>query len=85
MRREGDAENEEMKMKKQALLIALASALALGAVTAAFAHEAPRVTPNRVYNHYAPYRHYAPYGSGTVYVPGFGNIGAGAGPGEDWK
>jgi hypothetical protein len=35
--REGDATNEEIQMKKQALLIALASALTLGAVTTSFA------------------------------------------------
>jgi hypothetical protein len=40
---EGDAETKEImmtKMKKQALLVALASALALGAVTTSFAQEA---------------------------------------------
>jgi hypothetical protein len=99
-------------MKKQALLIALASASTLGVVTASFAQEAPAANAryyshNRPYHYYAPrryydyapHRYYAPYGSGTeyapsfgkapepspTYVPGFGNIGAGAGPGEDWK
>jgi hypothetical protein len=38
---------------------------------------------NRPYNYYAPYG--PPNEVGTTYVPGFGNIGAGAGPGEDWK
>ena len=40
---------------------------------------------NRPYNYYAPYKYNAPNEVGTTYVPGFGNIGAGAGPGEDWK
>ena len=37
------------------------------------------------YNYKAPSTYYGPNEVGTTYVPGFGNIGAGAGPGEDWK
>jgi uncharacterized low-complexity protein len=66
-----------MTMKKHALLVALASALALGGVTAAFAQEAPSAS----YNGYDQYNNSA---TGQQYVPGYGNTGAGSGPGEDW-
>ncbi len=69
-------------MKKQALLIALASAMALGAVTTSFAQEAPGPRYNGY--GYDQYNNSAPNGTGQQYVPGYGNTGAGAGPGEDW-
>jgi uncharacterized membrane protein len=64
-------------MKKHALLIALASALALGAVSTSFAQEAPRAR-------YYGYDQYNNSATGQQYVPGYGNTGAGSGPGEDW-
>jgi hypothetical protein len=70
-------------MKKQALLIALASGLALGAVTTAFAQESPGVDPNSS-SYYGSnngtFNNSGPNGIGQDYVPGFGNIGAGSGP-----
>jgi hypothetical protein len=66
-------------VKKQALLIALASALALGAVTTSFAQEA--VQRNNGYSY--QYNGSSQYGS-SQYVPGYGNIGAGSGPGGEW-
>jgi hypothetical protein len=61
----------DMKFKKQALLIALTSALALGAVTTSFAQEASRYDNG-------PYSS-TQYGPSN-YVPGYGNTGAGSGP-----
>ena len=63
-------------VKKQALLIALTSALALGAVTTSFAQEAVQNGNNGYYYSQG----YSQYGS-SQYVPGYGNIGAGSGPG----
>jgi uncharacterized membrane protein len=71
----GDAETKEItmtKMKKHAVLIALASTLALGAVTTSFAQEArqygnaQRYTPNGTYSgQYAPnYGNDGGYGNG---------------------
>jgi uncharacterized membrane protein len=62
-------------VKKQALLIALASALAFGAVTTSFAQEA--VQGNNGYRY--QYNGSSQNGS-NEYVPGYGNIGAGSGP-----
>jgi uncharacterized membrane protein len=61
-------------MKRQALLIAIASALAFGAVTTSFAQEAVQ-NGNGSYSQYS-----SQYGS-NQYVPGYGNTGAGSGPG----
>jgi uncharacterized membrane protein len=72
------AKTMEIKMvKKQALLIALASALALGAVTTSFAQEAVRSNNGSYYNGSSQ------YGS-SQYVPGYGNTGAGSGPSGEW-
>jgi hypothetical protein len=80
-----------MKMKKQALLLALTSALALGTATASFAQDGPGAGSPAVQNRngayvpqYAP-NTYAPSGtaSGQEYVPGYGNIGAGSGPSNE--
>jgi uncharacterized membrane protein len=77
--------SKEMMMKKQALLIALASALALGAVGTSFAQEAPAPNSDRFYGNNG-YNYNGSNGSATgqQYVPGYGNTGAGSGPGEDW-
>jgi hypothetical protein len=75
----GDVETKELtmtKMKKQALLIALGSALALGAVTSSFAQEAqqygnaPRYAPNGTYS--------------GQYAPSYGNEGGGNSGGSDY-
>jgi uncharacterized membrane protein len=71
-RGEGDTKTMEINMmKKQALLIALASALAIGAVTTSFAQEATQ-NDNGAYSS-------SQYGPSN-YVPGYGNTGAGSGP-----
>jgi hypothetical protein len=64
---------KEIVMKKQALLITLASALAVGATTTAFAQEAPQ-------NGYGYYQN--GYGNGSQYAPNYGNTGAGQGEGN---
>jgi len=66
-------------VKKQALLIALASALALGAVTTSFAQEAVQSNNGSYYQ----YNGSSQSGS-NQYVPGYGNIGAGSGPSGEW-
>jgi hypothetical protein len=66
-------------VKKHALLIALASALALGAVTTSFAQEAARGNNSSNYR----YDSSSQYGS-SQYVPGYGNTGAGSGPSGEW-
>jgi hypothetical protein len=71
-----------MKMKKQALLVAFASAVALAGVTSSFAQEPPVLSPNAGY--YGVYNYYAPNAAGQIYVPGYGNTGAGSGPGAEW-
>jgi hypothetical protein len=79
-------------MKSLAVLSSVVIALAATPAVAKSTHHklhAPRYGYTNgykgPYNYYAPYRYYAPNEVGTTYVPGFGNIGAGAGPGEDWK
>jgi hypothetical protein len=67
----------EIDMKKQALLIALTSALAIGAVTTSFAQEATR-NDRGTYSQYND-NSSSQYGPNN-YVPGFGNTGAGSGP-----
>jgi hypothetical protein len=66
----GDAETKEVTMtniKKQAALIALASALTLGAVTTSFAQEARQ---------YGNAQRYAPNGTYSgQYAPGYRNNG----------
>jgi len=69
-----------MMTKKQALLIALTSALALGAVTTSFAQEPPRNDNNGSYYRYAPSANGTSQYGPNEYVPGFGNVGAGSGP-----
>jgi uncharacterized membrane protein len=64
-----------MTMTKHALLLALASALAFGAVTTSFAQEAVQ-NDNGSYS----YNSSSQYGP-NQYVPGYGNTGAGSGPG----
>jgi hypothetical protein len=66
------------KMKKQALLVAFASAAALAGVTSSFAQEPPGLPPNAGY--YGGENYYAPNATGQIYVPGYGNVGAGSGP-----
>jgi uncharacterized low-complexity protein len=62
-------------MKKLTLLVALASALALGAVTASFAQETDG-------NYSTQYQH-APYANGSSqYAPNYGNNGAESSPGD---
>jgi hypothetical protein len=65
-----DAETKEItmtQMKKQAVLITLASALALGAVTTSFAQEARQ---------YGNAQRYAPNGTySSQYAPSYGNNG----------
>ncbi len=64
-------------MKKQVVLIALASALGLGAITTSFAQEAQQNGSN------GSYYQYAPNGNGSSqYAPSYGNTGAGSGPGD---
>jgi hypothetical protein len=77
-------------MKSLAVLSALAIALtATPAVAKSTHHRRVHIhAPRSGYAYgprYAPYSYYGPNEVGTTYVPGFGNIGAGAGPGEDWK
>jgi hypothetical protein len=60
-------------LKKQAVLIALGSAMALGAVTTAFAQERPQ-------NGYGYYQN--GYGNGSQYAPSYGNGGAAQGSGN---
>jgi hypothetical protein len=81
-------------MKKQALLIAFASALALGGATASFAQSgigsaapgtgtaAPGTNNRMKAPEQAPTTQGAPPSSGTGqrYVPGYGNTGAGSQP-----
>jgi hypothetical protein len=71
-------------MKKHALLIALSSALALGAVTVSFAQttEVDPRSPLYYGSNDGSYNGYGP-GIGQDYVRGTGNVGAGSGPGED--
>ena len=70
----------EIKMvKKQVLLVALASALAIGAVTTSFAQEAARRDNGYSYQ----YNGSSQNGS-SQYVPNYGNIGAGSGPSGEW-
>jgi uncharacterized membrane protein len=69
----------DMKIKKQALLIALTSALALGAVTTSFAQEATQ-NDNGAYSSSQGAYSSSQYGPNN-YVPGYGNTGAGSGPG----
>jgi hypothetical protein len=66
-------------IKKQALLIALTSALAFGAVTTSFAQEAVR-NDNGAYSQFN--NSSSQYGP-NEYVPGYGNVGAGSGPSGD--
>ena len=70
-----------MTIKKQALLVALTSALALGAVTTSFAQEAVRDRGNSW--SYQSGNDSSQYGP-NQYVPGYGNIGAGSGPSGEW-
>jgi hypothetical protein len=65
------------KMKKHVALIALASALGLGAVTTSFAQEPQQNGTSGSYNQYAP----SDNGS-SQYAPSYGNTGAGSGPGD---
>jgi hypothetical protein len=68
--RRGNAETKEItmtQMKKHAVLIALASTLALGAVTTSFAQEARQ---------YGNTQRYAPNGTYSgQYAPNYGNNG----------
>jgi hypothetical protein len=73
-----------MMTKKNALLIAFASALALGAVTPSFAQEALRNDNNGSYYRYAPNANSSSQYGSSDYVPGYGNTGAGSGPGGEW-
>jgi hypothetical protein len=70
----------DVKMKKQALLIALTSALALGAVTTSFAQGAPDPNSGSYYGSNGTFNNSGPNGTGQDYVPGYGNTGAGSGP-----
>jgi len=70
-----------MTIKKQALLVALTSALALGAVTTSFAQEAVR-TGNGAYS--SQFNNSASQYGPNEYVPGYGNVGAGSGPSSEW-
>lgn len=70
-----------MMIKKRALLIAVASTLALGAVTPSFAQQTLRNDNNGSYYRYAPSDNGPSQYGPNEYVPGFGNVGAGSGPG----